>query len=163
MAVNNPQPNMETPPLPLESLRLPLEPSAWPLAWGWWLLIFTTVGLVFALIYALYRREQKLRAKTQALRQFSSSTSVMEAHNLLRQAAMSYFPRQHIASLTGKSWYQFLDQQLNQPTFVTKQARWDTALYQSGEEDPALIADAKQWIVQALPPKPRQNQGATHA
>ncbi|MDN3681894.1 DUF4381 domain-containing protein [Vibrio tapetis subsp. quintayensis] len=166
MAVNSTQPVRTPPPLPLESLRLPLEPSAWPLAWGWWLIILATLGLIFALIYALYRREQKHRAKKQALRQFSTSTSVIEAHDLMRQAAMSYFPRHEIAALTGSLWYQFLDQQLKKPRFESKHNRWNDALYQSNSADPELIADAKQWISQALPPqrlKIKKNRGVTHA
>ncbi len=163
MAVNSTQPEITPPPLPLESLRLPLEPSAWPLAWGWWLILFATLGLVFVLVYLLYRRQQQHRAKKQALRQFSPTTNVIDAHNLMRQAAMSYFPRQEIAALTGESWYQFLDKQISKPMFVSKQDCWNNALYQSSEQSPELIADAKQWIAQALPPKGRKSRGVSHA
>jgi len=150
-----------TPPLPLAPLHLPAEPSAWPLAWGWWLIILITLGALIACGLGLYRYQIKRRAKQQALNKLAQCQSVSEAHNILRQAAMSYFPRQQVAALTGQAWYQFLDGQLSQSQFAPQQARWEQALYRENSADRELIEQAKGWVKKALPPK--NINGGRHA
>ena len=80
------------------------------------------------------------------------------ALEILRQAALSYFPRQEIAPLTGSAWYAFLDSHTQESRFFDKQQQWQTALYQpcppsSSQE---LIDDCLFWVNTALPPKKKK-------
>lgn len=103
----------------LLDIHLPGDPSWWPPAPGWWLLALLLTGLlVWALVWL--RTQRKKRRK---IRQISAllepvlerlitqhdTHSVAELNTLLRQLALIRYPREDIASLTGKQWLTFLD------------------------------------------------------
>lgn len=145
----------ETQPLPLDALQLPQPPSWFPLAWGWW----ASVGVVFVTLIAIWLllrwNKKRLAPKKTALRLLAMGDRPSEAIELVRQAALCYFPREEIAQLTGKEWYQFLDSQLATPCFADNYDRWQNALYnkQSDNDQAELITHCQQWVEQALPPK----------
>lgn len=146
--------------LPLKPLHLPLEPSFWPLPWGYWsLFALIAIALILSLVTQRKLRNKK-RAKKAALhilKQGSNCLTVSEAQELVRQAALSYFPRNDIAKLTGEKWLSFLDSQLATPRFSQNKEQWQSILYSSGVKDHAinasLIEDCGYWIEHALPPK----------
>ncbi len=108
---------------PLAGLRayhLPDTPSWWPPAPGWWALlaIMIAAGLIFAWWYTRQRRRgaaarQVLRElaglRERARRDSKSPALTRELSRLLRRFAISIYPRQDVAALTGDAWLQFLD------------------------------------------------------
>lgn len=117
-------------------------------------------------VFILKRRKNNQQAKQEALsyfgnRQPSNRLSPSEAQHILRQAALSYFPREKVASLAGDDWLKFLDAQLKKPLFVEKQSQWQQSLYQDPTSindeqrkvQQQLVNDCETWIRKALPPK----------
>ncbi|CDT56941.1 DUF4381 domain-containing protein [Vibrio coralliirubri] len=153
-------------PLDLSPVISPDAPTWWPLAWGWWAVTITAIALIALLFFILKRRKSNQQAKQEALSYFSNSQSQdglspSKAQDIVRQAALSYFPREKIAGLSGDDWFTFLDAQLAKPLFVAKQSQWQQALYQdttlmSDEQKKAqqqLVNDCETWLRKALPPK----------
>ncbi|ANP77788.1 hypothetical protein A134_15430 [Vibrio crassostreae 9CS106] len=153
-------------PLDLSPVIAPDAPTWWPLAWGWWAVIITAIFLIALVFFILKRRKNNQQAKQEALSYFSNSQSQdglspSKAQRILRQAALSYFPREKIAGLSGDDWLKFLDAQLAKPLFVAKQSQWQQALYQdvalmNDEQKKAqqqLVNDCETWLRKALPPK----------
>ncbi|NAX19578.1 DUF4381 domain-containing protein [Vibrio sp. V39_P1S14PM300] len=144
--------------LPLNPMHLPDAPSWFPLAWGWWAIAGTLV-LAVLLFWMLMRRKKKhLAPKKTALRLLAANQHPSSAIELVRQAALCYFPREEIAKLTGKEWHAFLDSYLNTPLFEPNQEQWQRALY---TKEPVASADmlvqhCAQWVNEALPPKKRR-------
>ncbi len=149
----------QTQPLDLQPMQLPAAPSWLPLAWGWWALFAgAAVILVIAAIVFLYSRKKRLRAKKAALKLLQHPVqphTASSAFEILRQAALSYFPRPVVASLSGLSWYEFLDSQMKTPRFVANYEHWQKVLYKNATDDneTQLIHDCQTWVEQALPPK----------
>ena len=141
--------------LPLNPMHLPEPPSWFPLAWGWWALITSVIVGLLIVWLLLYRKKRHLAAKKTAQRLMASHQKPADAIELVRQAALCYFPREEIAQLPGTEWYEFLDSQLNQPVFITNYELWQQALYSKHpiQETHTLLQDCSLWIDQALPPK----------
>ncbi|MEZ9778346.1 DUF4381 domain-containing protein [Vibrio sp. 10N.261.54.A5] len=153
-------------PLDLSPVIAPDAPTWWPLAWGWWAVVITAIALIALVFFIVKRRKNNQQAKQEALSYFSNSQSQdglspSKAQDIVRQAALSYFPREKIAGLSGDDWLKFLDAQLAKPLFVAKQSQWQQALYQdvalmNDEQKKAqqqLVNDCETWLRKALPPK----------
>ncbi|MDH5926107.1 DUF4381 domain-containing protein [Vibrio lentus] len=153
-------------PLDLSPIITPSAPSWWPLAWGWWLIIITAIVLITLVFFIVKHRQKNQQAKNEALAclrnsQSSSALSPSAAQDIVRQAALSYFPREKVAGLSGDDWLAFLDTQLTKPLFSEKQSLWQQALYQdtalmNDEQKNAqqqLVNDCETWLRKALPPK----------
>ncbi|ULN66808.1 DUF4381 domain-containing protein [Vibrio gigantis] len=153
-------------PLDLSPVITPDAPTWWPLAWGWWAVIVTAIILIALVFYIAKRRKNNQQPKKEALSYFTNSQSSdrlspSEAQRILRQAALSYFPRKKVAGLAGDDWWKFLDAQLKKPLFVEKQAQWQQSLYQDTtsmndeqrQSQQQLVDDCETWLRKALPPK----------
>lgn len=163
----------QSPPLPLAPLHLPTEPGLWPLAWGWWALFaLLIVVMVFAALTLRRRYKRNLAKKAvldllaQTSNKQSANKKVAAVNDLLRQVCLSYYPRPLLASLSGSSWYAFLDSQRpsHKNNFQANQASWQQALYQktsiSDELADQLHQQAVEWIKDCLPPSKKQLQAA---
>lgn len=107
-----------TPALNAEQLRdihLPAPVSWWPPAPGWW---FVAALLLFlaAVGYWLLRRWRRQRWRREALEELArlrqsaaTSRQLAQLSMLLRRVAVTCFPRQDVASLTGPEWLAFLE------------------------------------------------------
>ncbi|MBE8577679.1 DUF4381 domain-containing protein [Vibrio sp. OPT18] len=153
-------------PLDLSPVIAPNAPTWWPLAWGWWAVIITAITLISLVFFIVKRRKNNQKAKQEALSYFSNSQSQdglspSKAQDIVRQAALSYFPREKIAGLSGDDWLTFLDAQLAKPLFVAKHPQWQQALYQDAalmnddqkKAQQQLVNDCETWLRKALPPK----------
>ena len=153
-------------PLDLSPAIAPDAPTWWPLAWGWWAVIVIAITLITLVFLIVKRRKNNQIPKQEALsyfsnRQSSNRLSPSEAQRILRQAALSYFPRKKVAGLAGDNWLKFLDAQLKKPLFVEKQAQWQQSLYQDTTSmddeqrlsQQQLVDDCETWLRKALPPK----------
>lgn len=106
-------------------------------------------------IWLIYRwNKKRLAPKKTALRLIQAGEKPAEAFELLRQAALCYYPREEVAKLTGKEWYAFLDTQVKAPLFLDNYDVWQVALYSKEPLGNAseLVSHCSQWVNEALPP-----------
>ncbi len=117
--------------LPLKDIHLPEPVGWWPPAPGWWLLM-VLVPVLFLLGWWLYKRITRRTALRTARRILSRIErhagqddwqTVAELSVLLRRTAISCFPREQAASLTGQDWLHFLDRPFSEPRFATELGR----------------------------------------
>lgn len=102
----------------LRDIHLPPEPGFWPPAPGWWLLAGIIIGLII-FGFILFLRWQRRAALRQALFELDGIESrystnqnqtqlTINISQLLRRSALTAFPRNQVASLTGEEWLTFL-------------------------------------------------------
>ncbi len=116
---------------PLSELRdviYPVDPGFWPPAIGWWivliLVILCLIGAVylFRLVY-LRMTESSFVKEVDALVQLQPREAVVELSILMRRIAITRFPRNSVAGLSGEDWLQFLDQSGNTNQFTAGPGR----------------------------------------
>jgi len=110
----------------LKDIHLPAPSPWWDWAIGWWVLLLLAVVLLVwsipkGLRYMQKQRQKKMlkqemqqqwQAICEAYAQHKDSQALVSALNiLLKQVALTLFPKHQAASLTGKAWLQFLDSQ----------------------------------------------------
>lgn len=138
--------NKAHPIIKLADVQLPSIPSLWPLGWGWWLLIAVLVALLLRLFWNRIQKKRHSQAKQQALSELTllqqkptiSQHDLQQAMTLTKRVAMSYYGRESCASLSGYSWYLWLDQHVSceqSACFVSQQDFWQQVLYQSIPQD----------------------------
>jgi hypothetical protein len=144
----------------LKTIHLPEPINNYPLAYGWWILL---VSLCIVAIWGLikYRQHRQLcHAQKQAMQTLNENTlDTEQLISLIKWAAMQYFPRQQIASLTGEALQDFLVSCLpvkQQQTFIE---RFQPALEKRYQRDEPLNNNDKLskavmlWLKHALPAK----------
>ncbi|MCB1734635.1 MAG: DUF4381 domain-containing protein [Gammaproteobacteria bacterium] len=105
--------------LPLRDIHLPPEIGWWPIAPGWWVLAVTILLGVLLSIWWWKRpsRRKPLQAARAALTSLDAEFQVHQdsqrlaqgLSTLLRRTAISLFPREQVAGLTGDAWLMWLD------------------------------------------------------
>ena len=155
--------------LPLADIHLQPAPGYWPPGWGWWLCLLATFAvLAYGITKLRQHRNRQLarREAMQQLRQLNSPARFNEINLLLRQAAMSYYPRRHVAGLTGGDWLAFLDSHLAEKHsgFVALSDSWQQGLFSPrGLEQPVFdkcYRQAALWLKKArLPAREKLNPG----
>lgn len=159
--------------LPLRDIHLPDSVSWWPLAIGWWLFPLFFILLSFAIYkFIKYKKQnRKIAYKKIALNelkglrlQYENSETSIELTRaisaLLRRIALSYLPRENIASLTGTQWTEQLNQLCSQNIFTNEIAsQLESAPYmrQSNIDNKKLLTTCELWV-QSLP-ETRNNKG----
>ncbi len=120
---------METDPLlELRDVIYPVDPGFWPPAIGWWialvLVILCLIGAVY-LLHLVYLRlsETSFVKEFDALVQLQPREAVVELSILMRRIAITSFPRDSVAGLSGEDWLQFLDQSGHTDQFTTGPGR----------------------------------------
>ncbi len=144
--------------LELRDIHAPPPPEFWPPAPGWWLLaLLLSMAAVICnrLFFRYYRRRRRRRVALRMLdklRKVSTADQrafAAELSILLRQVALSRFPRERVAGLSGVSWLQFLDETGGQGKFSNGPGSILTsAPYALGVEFDiaSLYALARDWI-----------------
>ncbi|PNH93500.1 DUF4381 domain-containing protein [Vibrio diazotrophicus] len=148
--------------LNLSDLHLPEVPSWLPLSWGWWASLLAIVVVLVSIALIVRAKKKRMAPKKTALRLLNPALghqTPSSAIELVRQAALCYYPREQVAHLTGPDWYAFLDSQVDSPIFTKNEETWQKALYQKQKVENAqdLVADCYQWVNTALPPQKRRN------
>ncbi len=108
------------PSLQLRDIHMPVAAPFWPPAPGWWVLgIVMLLLLAWASAVAWRRRrlEHARRRVMNALAELEadftrerSSERLAHISLLLRRLALSRYPRDRVAGLTGTAWLRFLDE-----------------------------------------------------
>lgn len=158
--------------LPLADIHLPAEPGYWPLAWGWWACILAVLLTVAVLVYLVSQHRIKQRARKEALRQLKHLDDPAQFGNinlLLRQTAMSYYPRKNVAGLTGDQWLSFLDSHLAEKHrgFVSISEEWQRGIFSPQGLEPSAFSQcykqASIWLKRAkLPASQEIRQQNSH-
>ena len=105
--------------LPLRDQHLPDPVAWWPPAPGWWGLLALLILLIGLIWWGLrlYRKRRLRRAAFAELK----SVDILYRENgdkleyarrlsvLLRRVALSFYPREEVAGLSGEAWLTFLD------------------------------------------------------
>ena len=145
--------------LNLAPLDLPAEPSWWPLPASTLMLLG---GFALAVLLWLGYRYYQGRLKRKALgllSQLEDQPDLQALDSLLRRVALTYFPRNQVAGLSGETWLAWLDEQLNKKsdeqldssTFMHLKDSWLSGLYGNKplEQDQwlACIAASRHWIL----------------
>ncbi|WP_375320680.1 DUF4381 domain-containing protein [Aliivibrio logei] len=149
--------------LPLADIHLPTAPP-WGLSLTGYAAIVCVLLLVIAIVWFIRRQRQKSVLKRIALQQLSQLTpqQTSDIARLLKQAALSHFPREHIASLHGLAWWHFVEQQLPVKKqanvhFSSRAEMLDQALYGqqalSETNQQRFYDDVRYWLSHALPVK----------
>jgi len=137
----------------LHDLVLPPPIPWWPPAPGWrWLIAFAAWAIVWlaARAFSRWRKNVYRREALALLRQPSASLASLP--ELVKRTALSAYPRESVASLTGDSWLAFLDRTGNTKAFTQGPGRRlvDLAYTPDAEmpesERTELVAAVGQWI-----------------
>ena len=143
----------------LSDIHLPDNVHNYPIAPGWWLLAVIVLAI---LVYGIIKLRQYFKARKvqkQALKQLSTASEISTIVALLKWAALQYFPRTHVAHLTGNKFKDFLMTSLpakQQENFSTLSGEHFNSTYQSNVDEHSVddfSAAAKLWLSHALPPK----------
>ena len=162
----------------LNDIVMPAATGWWPLASGWYFLIGL---LLVALIWFGYRSRRTWlanRYRRPALQELqllaedingteNRMTSLRQLPALLKRTALSAYPRNDVASLSGKDWHRFLNSTLKNPSFTEEiLITLDNISYtrvEPGDVDDqatsALINASKQWIKHHQVPVPSNHGG----
>jgi len=160
--------------LPLHDIHLPAAVGPCPPAIGWWLLpviLCLLILLAFKLVQLKKQHKAPPAYKKIANREMqlleskfkddeASIEYLREISALLRRIALSYLPRESVASLTGTQWINQLNELSGEPVFTPETAALlISAPYQkdiSFDKDD-LLRSCKRWV-ERLPDKPVHNQ-----
>lgn len=151
------------PDLPLRDIHLPSPIGWWPPAPGWWLLVFGLPVLAWSLVWLwrFLRRKTVRKLALQELEKIARSDAgtqekVRRLAILLRRVALSIYPREEVAGLTGGEWLAFLDGPMKGKPFGEGAGRLllDAPYRREAQGDAeALLALCREWI-KRLPRKP---------
>jgi hypothetical protein len=144
----------------LRDIHTPGMIETWPPAPGWWMLAAFGTLLVIAGFAWLYRHWRANRYRREAMSELvrlletwhknEDAQAYLEAlQKLLKRTALSSFPREEVASLTGEAWVQFLDRTTKSHNFSVGEAE----VLIDGNYRPDISVDieilhlvAKSWI-----------------
>ncbi|MCF6225613.1 MAG: DUF4381 domain-containing protein [Xanthomonadales bacterium] len=149
----------------LNDIIMPAEISWWPLASGWYFLLTLLLVLGIWLVFHLHANWIKNQYRREALLQLQQlengientanrDTSLRQIPSLLKRTAVSAYPREQVASLTGKQWSDFLNTTLKKPAFnPAASAALEKIAYSGGslnainsESVLALINACRYWL-----------------
>ena len=137
---------------------LPASPGWWPPAVGWWALGVFILLLMIGIFYALRRINFSLSKDSVTHRVTEIGTlhpqeAVVELSLLMRQVAVSKFPRTQAAGLTGEEWLKFLDETGNTDQFTSGPGSILSSAPYSGnypDDIAPLIAVCREWVKRVM-------------
>jgi hypothetical protein len=143
----------------LKAIHLPEQVHNYPIAYGWWILLFAVLSLSLWLLRKHLNYRRRCQAKKQAIKNIKDGQlTTEELISTIKWAALQYFPRQQIASLTGESLQNFLSSCLpikKQEKFIGLITPILAKRYQPSQQDESateLSEAAILWLMNALPP-----------
>ena len=104
----------------LRDIHMPQFLDIWPPAIGWWLLVALVLALLIYAGYRLYQSWRSNRYRREAINELKQLRVDYQSHGddaryiadfqtLLKRVALTHYPREDVARLTGESWVAFLD------------------------------------------------------
>lgn len=148
-------------------IKTPELINQFPIAIGWWLLLLIIIAVLLITVTYIKKYKEKNRIKKQAIQAISVTTTPMtQTLTTLKWAAMAYFPRQELASLSGQKLIDYLTNKLpinEQERFKTQTTAIIDGLYKPNSHEivnKELNQAALLWLQKALPPKTQFNNNA---
>ena len=100
----------------LQDIQLPDPVGWWPLSYAWWMLIFMLGTLLAGLIWYYFDQKKRNAYRTEALSYLHALEStpnnpnqqLLEINRLLKQVALTCYPRTDVAPLNNQAWLDFL-------------------------------------------------------
>ncbi len=142
----------------LKDIHLPGNVHNYPIAPGWWLIALLLLALTIFSVIKLRSFLRTRKAKKLALNQLNNANDNSTVVTILKWTLLQYFPRQHVAQLSGDNLSAFLVSTLpekQRDIFEQLSANSFSNVYQKQVSQD--ITDFKQavtlWVNQALPPK----------
>ena len=154
----------------LNDIVLPATVGWWPLAAGWYVLFALSLIAIAWFSYRLLQRWINNRYRRAALRELKvledrihqageRDASLRQIPVLLKRTALSVYPRNQVASLTGKDWFHFLNSTARNPSFAGAITRTlNTIAYTSGElssvdsiATSAVLNASRSWLIHHQP------------
>ncbi|MEH6453524.1 MAG: DUF4381 domain-containing protein [Psychromonas sp.] len=135
----------------LHDIIAPSAPSPWPLASIYWVLLVLIITAIIGLFFFISKykkQQQKQKIALQKLHQLQQSkTSFIQLNQLLKGAALLYYPRQQVASLHGEKWFDFLQKNTDISLFGDKKS-FMQRLYKNSEKNCSEddFSQARIWI-----------------
>lgn len=149
----------------LNDIVLPTAVSWWPLANGLYFLFGLLVMVISWLAYRSRQRWIAARYRRAALHELqllevgiqsdtSRDSCLRQIPVLLKRTALSAYPRNEVASLSGTPWFDFLNSKVREPLFTgTTVTCLDSISYSNGELSSvdnqaasALLDVSRQWL-----------------
>jgi hypothetical protein len=134
----------------LNDIVLPSPVAWWPPAPGWYVLSALVLVALLVVGVLQWRRWRDNRYRREALAELSSirasaSTGYLErVPELLKRAALSVWPREEVAALTGPDWHRFLDRTAGLDRFCSGAGETLDQLAYSDSGSAAKALDARQ-------------------
>ena len=141
----------------LQDIALPDPIGWWPLSHLVWVVIVGMTGFLSGFIWykidqhrrLFYRKEAQTKLQKILASKTSPSEKLLKLNTLLKQVTITYYGRQEVAALTGKTWQDFLKRNcvsISQPDDLDALLKKAYA-QQATEEDLQRFADyAQKWI-----------------
>jgi len=151
----------------LKDIHLPEQINNYPLSFGWWLLVIIIITTIVFIIKRVKRTRQQKRCQQLAIKQLQDQPVDNNTTNsVLKWAAIQYFPRDHIASLYGLQFKEFLISTLPEKyrdNFAEMSAENFDTLYREKSKtnnqqqlDTNFQQAALLWLKHALPPQDKK-------
>ena len=107
----------------LRDVIQPIEPGIWPPAIGWWIVGLLSILLVWGVIYGarrlrIHHSKNSIANQVLAIGSLHPKEAVVELSVLMRKIAVTKYPRDKVAGLTGEAWLKFLDKTGNTNQFT---------------------------------------------
>jgi len=126
--------------LQLHDIHLPDPAGWWPPAPGWWIFAVLLCVLLFWLLRIGWQWLQYQRWRNRVLNEFRHFESIDNVQFLtqitekLRQLAITVYPEDEVASLTGNHWLEFLDSHAEHKGFTEHPAKLIIEAPYSGQQ-----------------------------
>jgi len=122
---------MNSEPLAIKDIHLPDPILWWPPAIGWWLVFLSSILLMVLIIWGYknitrktaVKAARKLLLQIQNKNDWNDQRKLTALSALLRRTAISVYPLEQVASLTGPAWLEFLDRPFEQKKFSSTQGQ----------------------------------------
>jgi hypothetical protein len=140
----------------LHDVMVPPPVPWWPPAPGWLVVIAALILVLGWWLIGAIRHWQSNCYRREALALLEAvDNSGIELATLIKRVALSVYPRESVASLTGEQWLTFLDETGRTDAFTKGPGRWLARLaYEPNliaslpdAERRGLVAAVRQWIV----------------
>ena len=92
----------------LRDLALPAAVSWWPPAPGWWIVAAAGIAIAAMASASAVARHRRNAYRREALRALASA-DLPAISAILKRAALTAWPREQVAGLSGAAWLSFLD------------------------------------------------------
>ena len=157
----------------LNNIVLPEAAGWWPLASGWYFLLGFLLIILTWFIYTSVKHRINNRYRRIALHQLKllaqeinktdkRDTVLRQIPILLKRTALTAYPRRQLASLTGKSWHDFLNSKVGTSSFTESNCNsLDNISYSAGslekvdaEAASELLKACRHWLKHHRPADP---------